>query len=160
MDTCQADSYQASRSLQMSQTHFWRRPTELPAKTFRTAVTDIERVLASLDIELAGFEGHGAPIFKPDVVVFNGTNRASCEPFEIHQTEFDRRGRPDTFSFCKTQGLPYDLAVKIALVTLKLHFGTQLIVTSDQPNSAWSKARDIVAKAVRSDFEFRLDSSG
>src|SRR6476660_4895162 len=107
----------------MGLTHSWLRPTELPAEAFTAAVRDIQLVLKAADIPLAGFEGHGQPIFLDDTIVFNGVAGAGCEPFEIHQVEFDRRGRAEKFSFCKTQSLPYDVAVKVSLIIFKEQLG-------------------------------------
>src|SRR4051812_32399048 len=114
----------------MGLTHSWLRPTELPADAFAAAVKDIQLALKRANIPLAGFEGSGKPVFREDAVVFNGVQGAACEPFEIHQVEFDRRGRPEVFSFCKTQGLPYDLAVKAALIVFKSHLGETIQVMS------------------------------
>src|SRR4051812_7120317 len=116
----------------MGLTHSWLRPTELPAEAFAAAVDNLRLALTHMDIPLAGFEGHGQPLFLEDAVVFNGVEGAGCEPFEIHQVEFDRRGRPEKFSFCETQGLPYDLAVKAALVVFKSHLGAIIKVMSDE----------------------------
>ena len=139
----------------MGLTHSWRRPTELRAGAFAAAVEDVARVLAVIGVELAGFEGQGSPILQNDVIVFNGVGGFACEPFEIHQQEFDRRGRPETFSFCKTEGLPYDLAVKVALIVLRHHLGTSIEVSSDQCNETWHDARQLVFNVLGfgSDFE-------
>lgn len=141
----------------MGLTHSWLRPTELPADKFATAVKDIRLVLKNFDVPLAGFEGHGEPIFNDDAVVFNGVSGAGCEPFEIHQVEFDRRGRAEKFTFCKTQGLPYDLAVKVTLIVLKQHLGEFLKVMSDEPDEAWEPAREIVDRAHGGGSSFKLD---
>jgi len=116
----------------MGRTHYWRRPTELPTDRFAAAAKDIHRVVRSAGVPLAGFEGTGEPVFTDNSVAFNGVGNARCEPFKVHDTEFDRHGRPETFSFCKTEGLPYDLAVKAALVILKEHLGDSIKVMSDE----------------------------
>jgi len=116
----------------MGKTHYWRRPTELPTDRFAAAANEIRRVVGLAGVPLAGFEGSGEPVFMENSVVFNGVGNARCEPFKVHDTEFDRHGRPETFSFCKTQGLPYDLAVKAALVILKEHLGDSIKVMSDE----------------------------
>jgi hypothetical protein len=128
----------------MGLTHSWLRPTELPPDQFAAAVKDIRLVLDRAEIPLAGFESRGQPIFLADTVVFNGVQGAGCEAFEIHRIEFDRRGEAETFSFCKTQGLPYDVAVKAALVVLKHHLGNQIRVMSDESDGAWQRGRYLV----------------
>src|SRR4051812_11997493 len=132
----------------MGLTHSWLRPTELPATAFAAAVKDIQRILEVADVPLAGFEGRNQPVFLDDAIVFNGVAGAACEPFEIHQVEFDRRGRDQKFSFCKTQGLPYDLAVKVALVLFKHHFGETIKIMSDESDDAWAEARQLVSQAT------------
>ena len=141
----------------MGLTHSWLRPTELPTEAFAAAVRDVQRVLKDANIPLAGFEGHGPPVFLDDAIVFNGVAGAACEPFEIHQVEFDRRGRAEKFSFCKTEGLPYDLAVKAALVVFKHHFGEAIKVMSDESNEAWDRARETVNKIMGFGSDFKLD---
>ncbi len=142
----------------MGLTHSWTRPTELPVDKFATAIRDVRRVLAHIDVPLAGFEGGGKPIFTDDAIVFNGVGGAGCEPFEIHQTEFDRRGRPAKFSFCKTEGLPYDLAVKAALIVLKARLGEVIRILSDEPDESWTCARQLVKQQVGCGSDFKLDS--
>ncbi|MBA3775431.1 MAG: hypothetical protein H0X11_03150 [Betaproteobacteria bacterium] len=141
----------------MGLTHSWLRPTELPAGAFTDAVRDIQRLLKDANIPLAGFEGQGPPVFLDDAIVFNGVAGAACEPFEIHQVEFDRRGRAEKFSFCKTQGLPYDLVVMAALIVFKHHLGETFKVMSDESDAAWSPARQLVSRATGLGSDFKLD---
>lgn len=141
----------------MGLTHNWHRPTELPADAFARAVTDCRRVLSGLDVPLAGFEGIGDPIFDANTILFNGVTGSCCEPFEIHQTEFDRRGRRVVFSFCKTEHAPYDICVKVAIVVLKHHFGNAILVGSDATDADWEDARQACQKSLNYGADFRLD---
>jgi hypothetical protein len=68
-----------------------------------------------------------------------GVGGAGCEPFEIHQVEFDRQGRADKFSICKTQGLPYDFAVKVALIVFKGRFSETLKIVGDESDRSASR---------------------
>lgn len=140
----------------MGLTHHWERPIELPPDRFAAAVRDVERVVAASGVPVAGFEGSGPPLFRDDVIVFNGVAPAACEPFEIHQTEFDRRGRPKVFSFCKTQRAPYDLCVRLALIVLKHHLGEQMEVGSDDRADDWAAARGVCQSALGYGSGFRL----
>lgn len=126
----------------MGLSHSWERPTELPAAHFASAVRDVQLVVESLAVPLGGFDGTGSPIFLPDTIVFNGRGGDAVEPFEVHQTEFDRRGRPDVFAFCKTLGAPYDACVRVALIVLQHHLGDQFRVGSDANDERWGAARD------------------
>lgn len=142
----------------MGLTHSWRRPTELPAAAFEAAVADVRKVLEQAGMALGGFDGTGSPIFESNHIVFNGANGASCEPFEIRQIEFDRRGRCNATSFCKTQGLPYDLAVKAALIVLKTHLGPEFKVMSDEKAEQWEPACAMVLRSLSLKTKFELDA--
>ena len=65
---------------------------------------------------------------------------AAVEPFEIHQTEFDRRGRQLVPSFCKTEHAPYDLCVQLALIVFKHPLGHTISVASDGKDTDWKDA--------------------
>src|ERR1035437_3892611 len=119
----------------MGWTHNWQRGTELPKGAFAAAVHDCEKVLPHTGVRLAGFEGKGQPVLQDDVIMFNGAGGSGCGPFEVHQTEFDRRGRKVFWSFCKTEHQPYDLCVQVALIILKRHLGESITVGSDGNDS-------------------------
>jgi hypothetical protein len=146
------------KRIAMGLTHTWRRPTELPATAFNAAVADARKILGQAGIPLAGFDGTGSPILESNHIVFNGANGACCEPFEIRQIEFDRRGRPQVTSFCKTQGLPYDLAVKAVLIILKAHLGPDFKVMSDETNERWERASALVTQSLNLQTRFELDN--
>ena len=141
----------------MGWTHNWRRPTELPEGPFARAVSDCEKALGSMEVPLGGFDGNGRPIFDDDHIVFNGGAGQNCEPFEISRVEFDRRGRAEVRSFCKTEHLPYDLCVRAALIILKHGLGDRIVVGSDGSDDDWSNAKDAVEKALGYGQEFCLD---
>ena len=140
----------------MGWTHSWRRPTELPSALFAKASIDCQKIMTNIGIPLAGFDGTGTPIFSHDTIVFNGLGDERYEPFEIHQTEFDRHGRPSIFQFCKTNHAPYDLCVKVALVILNHYMPDELSVSSDGKESDWDDARKICLDAFGFGDGFRL----
>jgi hypothetical protein len=141
----------------MGLTHYWERPTELPPDAFAAAVRDLARALPALGVQLAGFEGTGAPDFRDDAIVFNGADGAGAEPFEIHQTEFDRRGRSVVASHCKTLGARYDSCVRVALIVLNHHLGADFRVHSDDPlGEAWVAARTFCEETLGYGAEFTL----
>lgn len=142
----------------MGWTAYWKRPTELPATEFAAATRDCAKLLADLDVRLAGRDGTGKLIVSNESIVFNGAEGQSCEPFEIAQVEFDRRGRPDVRSFCKTERLPYTLAVQVCLIVLRHHLGDRLQVVSDGGPEEWDDARERVVKSLGYGRDFRLDA--
>jgi hypothetical protein len=125
----------------MGWTHNWQHDTELPTEAFARAAEDCSRLLGQMTISLSGPDGTGQPVFRPDAIAFNGTKPLNCEPFEIHQVEFDRHGRRVVRSFCKTEHLPYDLCVQLALIVLKHQLANTLTVQSDGTDDDWAKAR-------------------
>ncbi|MFN3166114.1 MAG: hypothetical protein ACE37H_03515 [Phycisphaeraceae bacterium] len=141
----------------MSLTHYWQRPTELEEHPFAGAVRDIDCFIRECGIKLAGFEGLGEVIVSTDRIVFNGAAPKCCEPFEVARVEFDRRGRPTVYSYCKTQGLPYDLAVKAALIIFNHYFKDQFSVSSDCHDQDWEKARQAVHSVLGYGNEFKLN---
>ena len=91
------------------------------------------------------------------MIVLRRSGTAHCEPFEIHQTEFDRRSGRTHWSSCKTEAAPYDLAVKVCLIVLKHHLPSAIAVTSDQDDTAWAKAREVCLTSLGYGADFRLD---
>lgn len=142
----------------MSVTHYWRRSTELPEKPFARAVTDCEKLLGELGVALGGFDGTGQPIFDTDHIVFNGAHGQHGEAFEISRVEFDRRGRAEVRSFCKTEHLPYDMCVKVCLVILKHHLGDGITVTTDALDVDWADAIDAVHQSLGYGRGFSLET--
>lgn len=128
----------------MGLTHHWKRPTELSPAAFKAAVFDCRAVFGDLHIELAGFDGTGQPILDEDRLVFNGRSPKDCEPFELAAVEFDLRGRSEFYGHCKTNHLPYDLAVKSALIIFAHHFEGDIEVFSDEGDDAWDQAKSAV----------------
>ncbi|HVT90638.1 MAG TPA: hypothetical protein VHD56_17415 [Tepidisphaeraceae bacterium] len=122
---------------------------------FRAAVADCQQLLGNLP-ELAGFNGSGPPLFTDERIVFNGRGTNACEPFEVAAVEFDRRGRAEFFSFCKTEYQPYDLHVKTALIVLEHHLRPQLVITSDAPDEEWADARRLVQDRLGYGQDFKL----
>lgn len=139
----------------MGLSHHWQRKTELPAASFREAVSDCRRLFQAAAAEIAGFEGFGPPVLADDHIVFNGKHPASCEPFEVAAVQFDRHGRAEFFGHCKTEHLPYDLFVKAALIVLARRLGPEFKVSSDAPDS-WDSARELVQRTLGYGADFQL----
>jgi len=142
----------------MGWTRSWKRKTELPSKQFAAAVEDGIKIVQRLGISLGGFDGTGAPIFQDDVIVINGAAGLNCEPFEIHQIEFNRQGRDEFWSFCKTEGLPYDFCVQTILIVLKHHLGDLIQIGSDGTDENWSRARSACQDYLGYGRDFRLEN--
>ena len=141
----------------MGWTHYWQRRMELPPKEFSKGVADCSALLGKLGIPLAGPPGADEPVFRDDEVIFNGAPPLQCEVFEIHRVEFDKRGTTIVRSYCKTEHLPYDLAVQCALVIFRCSLGSLLRVASDASEEDWERARSECQKHLGYGGNFRLD---
>jgi len=80
------------------------------------------------------------------------------EPFEVAATEFDRHGRREFFSHCKTLYLSYDLYVKAALIVLSHHLAPRFAVYSDASTSEWDQARCFVNDRLGYGMAFELSN--
>jgi len=142
----------------MAWTHYWQRDEYLDETAFSQAVKDCRILLAAVDIPLSGQEAEGEPVFQNDEIIFNGVQGQACEPFIIRIHEQPRiQGRP-VFAYCKTEKLPYDLAVRCALIILKHHLGDSIRVMSDAPESAWNDAKQLCLSCLGYGSDFALDS--
>lgn len=140
----------------MGWTHNWQRPSELPADAFAAAAGDCARIAEVLSCNLAGSDGTGEPVFGSDLIEFNGPQPDCCEPFRFAVHEIDRRGRELVCSFCKTQRMPYDLAVQCALIILKHHLGELIDVGSDGSEDDWRTAQAFVTEHLGWGSDFAL----
>ena len=125
----------------MGYTNYWCCAPKLPAGAFKAAVSDCQKALEHAGITLAGPIGIGSPVFRPDAVAFNGSERQGLETFAISRSEPPRNRRE--LYFCKTNHLPYDLCVQVALIVFAHHIGGAFQVSSDGGDADWDAARRI-----------------
>ncbi len=77
----------------MGWTHYWRGKPELSADSFQAAITDIQKIISTTEIPLAGSGGQGEPLISSGEIIFNGITESHCEPAwmsTIIQEEFDK----------------------------------------------------------------------
>ena len=132
----------------MGWTHYWEREKELPANEFKRAVSDCKKIIELLDISLAGPDGSGQPVFANDEIVFNGVASSNCEPFVFRRMQPPRPGRNIVLEYCKTEHLPYDLAVQCCLVILKYRLNDLIMITSDGSEEDWSQAKQVCSDSI------------
>ena len=142
----------------MGVTHYWQRDAEFDADKFAAAVLDIGLAVKHIGVPLAGAGGDGDAILTQEMIVFNGRD-VPCEDFAVRITEEPRRAQPRVFSYCKTEGAPYDFCVKAALIVLRHHLGDAIAVTSDVENDAWQDAREGCQSRLGYGADFVLDES-
>ncbi|MCG7852386.1 MAG: hypothetical protein MIO92_07675, partial [Methanosarcinaceae archaeon] len=114
----------------MGWTHYWHRDIEIPDEKFKAALKDCRIILSGLDIELGDAEGKNSPVLTDDEIIFNSVT-IGCEPFIFRRIQHPRPGRDRVFGYCKTEHMPYDLAVQCCLIILKHHFDDSIQVSSD-----------------------------
>jgi hypothetical protein len=141
----------------MGFTHYWDRPSELPAKKFAAAVKDCRVLLTHLAVPLAGRDGTGPAIFRADEIGFNGLGPDAYETFAVARMLPNRLGEPRIFEFCKTARRPYDLCVQAALIVLKQHLGGEISVSSDGEDADWESARVACQRWLGYGGDFRVE---
>ena len=142
----------------MGITHYWQRDAEFDTDKFAAAALDARLVMEHVGLPLAGTGGEGDAIFAAEAIVFNG-REVPCEDFTVRRTEQPRQGQPRVFSYCKTEGAPYDLCVKAALIVLRRHLGTGICVTSDADDDSWQDARENCQSCLGYGAEFALEET-
>ena len=140
----------------MGHTNYWTRRPELPAKEFAAAVKDIKTIIKKLGVPLGGRDGTGRPIFRADLIAFNGRSPQDYEIFAV-ESVVEPEGEPMVFNFCKTDHRPYDLCVQAALIVLKHHLGTAITVSSDGSDVDWEAAREKCQAHLRYGGDFKLE---
>lgn len=70
-------------------------------------VQDVNDIINTSNIDIAGWDGTGKPVISTEEIRFNGSGDESCETFVI--TNGNNGG------FCKTAREPYDLVVATVL---------------------------------------------
>ncbi len=160
----------------MGYTHYWYRPPELEVKAFdawRRDVRTLHQHLPAHTDTAGGFYrthrltvhgpfGQGEPIFREDLVAFNGRSGGRSALDDLgHETFCVERSytppeyhRPDAegryFAFCKTARKPYDLLVAAALIALKEHFPGVKVLSDGNPDD-WQPARELTRRVLRID---------
>lgn len=112
----------------------------------------IQRVLAALpkDVVVAGALGIGDAVAAGNLIAFNGAVPRAGESFHVWRVIDDPSREIKRYglyhSYCKTGGLPYDLAVTAALLVLKHYLGDQIVIVSDGGNAEWDAAKALCYK--------------
>ena len=134
--------------------HFWKRRGPFSPDKFAAAVRDFVRVYEdSFQDILAGWEGSGNPVLLDKQISFNGVDPQTGDTFSITV-----KGEAGQFS-CKTQGFPYDEAVRCCLIILRHHLPEEIeIGSTDRGKMKWRKAQNLVNEVLELEDEFVLDT--
>jgi len=140
----------------MGYTHYWYRPGVLASRDAWARFLDdwrkIERALAGRGVGLVGVDG-GDPVERSIAcsayVAFDGVSGQSCETFVLERIDRTPRAQSGVcFSFCKTERLPYDLAVTSCLLAAVRHFPHRIAVATDGQAADWNPARELCQEAL------------
>ncbi|MFE4263387.1 hypothetical protein [Streptomyces sp. NPDC056883] len=96
-------------------------------------------------VVLAGPDGTGLPVISEDLIAFNGRGDEGCEHFrlELSPRRLSQFG-PFVWSFTKTAGLPYDMAVTAVLLRAHTLMPEVFAINSNGDwNEDWQEARAI-----------------
>lgn len=148
----------------MGYTHYFYRPAEMDALRFASAAEDCRKICEALPIAIAGPDGDEEPVFDGDEVCINGSTNAKAggayEPLRIERVHTGRPSRREdglVLGSCKTNWLPYNLAVQCCLIVFKHHFGNDFKVSSDGKDEEWNEASNDVNAVLGYGLEFELD---
>lgn len=141
----------------MGWTHYWYREIELPQEQFKAAVNDCKKILADLDIRLGDAVGKNNPVLTDEAIIFNGLNN-ECEPFVFRRIQYPKPGKDKVFTYCKTEHMPYDLAVQCCLIVLKHHLGDNIRIMSDGKQEDWIDAIGACVSCVSYGDDFVLSN--
>ena len=142
----------------MGMTHYWKRKPELPAQQFSEAIGNFRKIIKTLQISLAGADGFDEPVLTDEEIIFNGAEGTGCEPFAIRSIQYPRPGRKDIFAHCKTEHMPYGMAVQCCLIILKHHLREDIKISSDSKEEYWDSARSICMDKLGYGSDFRIDN--
>ena len=124
----------------MGYTHYWN-PMELEVDA--KLAEEARAIVAASDVEVAGWDGTGAPEIREGLISLNGKGRAGCESFTLCGD--DGTG----FECCKTSSQPYDEVVGAILLAASER-NPRINVSSDGrwSEKGWIKARALFEKAI------------
>jgi hypothetical protein len=98
---------------------------------------------------IAGPNGYGPAHYDNKYIALNGRVPYDCEPFYISYND------DNSFGFCKTARLRYDVAVCISLICFKYYFGENFEYSSDgdinKGECGWE-----LAKEITDDYFYKL----
>ncbi len=136
----------------MGLTHYWWHAPMLDQGAFTQAVADCRKMMAQIGVPLGN--GSDPAVFSDDLISFNGIAPHRCESFVVPRTQRHARPRASIFSFTKTNRLPYDLCVRVALIILQHHLDHAFRVASDDTD--WESARALCQEHLDYGREFTL----
>ncbi len=149
----------------MGYTHYWYRLPILPAERWEEFLADARRLVEAarargVRLGAPQAEMGSDPVLTGDEVALNGVGAESCEWFVIpREIASPRRLNEEglAFSFCKTQGRPYDLVVTAILVAARHRFAEAFKVHSDGGEPEWAAGKQLCQEILGFGAEYAMD---
>lgn len=140
----------------MGYTHSWYRNGEISSSIMDQIRADFTKITARLPansqiVDIPDLWG------TPQDIAFGG-KKGTCEPMifcrisQARKISDDRAQEPwmtgKYFEYCKTEKMPYDLAVEALLIIAKKNLSEDIRVFSDGDDVDWLAARDLCQKVL------------
>jgi hypothetical protein len=137
--------------------HFGHKETSEPR--WNLIVRDCKKLYDNLpaDVEIAGWDGSGTPVFNGNRISFNGAIPNNHESFVLERFGPERREWDDgrfPFAFCKTIRKPYDLFVCACLLVYKRYSPDSMRLTSDGGPADWRDAEVFVKTVLQYEVSY------
>ena len=139
----------------MGYTHHWNTKTEISQVQFNAIGDDLKRVIKACNdagIKICGGLGCDKPVINSDEILFNGCKADGKE----YETCYTIRKENRQY-FCKTERMPYDIAVTTFLIICKHYLGDDIEVKSDGKNKGFNSARIFCDKVLGYGLDFVSD---
>lgn len=132
----------------MGYTHYFRQGKNF--SNWANICLDVNKVLTVLKEQGIALESNNPSgvMVSDNYINFNGVGDKSHETFLVH------KALRESFSFCKTNQKPYDLAVMSALLIMNHHSPDTLHISSDGNMQDWEAAVRFNAKTLGYAFKY------
>jgi hypothetical protein len=148
-------------------THHWYRKQVLDRAAFAAAGTDLRKVVEALKKNGLRFGRWNSdkeidPEITSNLIRLNGIGAAGVEEFEVpqvFQAPFRIGDDGRIHAHCKTEHMPYDIAVTAALIILKHHLGDEIHIYSDGELIDWLKGKQLCAEVLQYSDDFQLSET-
>jgi hypothetical protein len=153
----------------MGYTTYWRRSKGFTVEQWQKICLETFQIMdhcAEKKIDLVWeYDVTKPPEVSPDLIRFNGWKDEGHETFlvtrEMPEIPGYDPGAKESFDFCKTARKPYDLAVCLALLSMKRHAPKSVKVSSDGDwDGEWTEARNVYRRlfGVEVDCPFETET--
>ncbi len=124
----------------MSYEHFWKLDETMTREVFRRVVRDFKVVLPHLEVRKGLIQDSGTTRFIRDHSVMNDNVIMFNAEAEGEALWFQRLGSYSLQHSCKTNNLPYDVAVNCVLLIAKRYLKHGIHINTDGETKDWRKA--------------------